>query len=817
MTELGRQSFEQYRQRQDVEVSPTEPLALENLLKQLQDELIEKEQCLLETQQALQQEQDKNSQLARLLAESEANLQTVALQQVPGWSKVTKSSYPSLADVLVGTAHTQTRLKICIVTQDILGPVRNGGIGTAYYYAANFLRDCGHDITIFYSLGNFCETGMIEDWVQFYAAKGITFIPAEDPKIPSMPGALGRFMSVSRKVYEYLKRQSFDIVHASEWRGNVFYALLAKKLGLAFANTTFCIKTSSPTLWSTIGNHNFVKEPQDLLRSYIERKSVEWGDFIISPSHHMLHWMEHHGYDLPKGRCYVQPNIMPISESQTFQNRQPATCLRKVKELVFFGRLESRKGLKIFCQALTKLEKDGGVGCKVIFLGKLNLGNFDAESYLKSQAQHWSFPWEIITDYDALQALEYLKSGDRLAVVPSLLDNSPFTIYECLAERIPFICSDRGGTAELIHEIDRRQVVISVHPTKLAKQLRQIIARGTIIARPSFDFQQNLETWAQWHLAIKTHPPVKKEKNSHLLGVSFQTKYPLVSICVAHFNRPKELSQAIASIEQQTYANYEVILVDDGSDDPEAIAYLNALEDPFAERGWKIVRQENLYLGAVRNTGVRHAKGEYVLLMDDDNCAKPHELEVFVQAAQHSGADILTCFADLFEGEETPDPSLVKERMTPIGDCLSYGLFANCYGDSNSLIKRNVFEKIGGFTEDYGVGLDDQDFFSRAILHGAQLFVIPEALYWYRISKTRLRSLHTDANAGSWRVFRAYMENIPWVAHDIFRLSVGLFKHYEQTRSQVLNLRNLLNQTQHNLKKIQRLMSDTNPSESLKE
>jgi O-antigen biosynthesis protein len=779
-----------------------------NLFQQLRVELAKKDALLQEMQNALQVEQHKNANLTQLLADSEARSQSIPFKQVVPLKAAIESRYPPLTEAVGGRVFPQKRLKICIVTQDIIGPVRNGGIGTAYYYAANFLRDCGHDVTIFYSLGDFCETGTIEDWVQFYAAKGITFIPAEDPKIPSMPGVLGRFMSIPRKVYEYLKRQSFDIVHASEWRGNVFYALLAKKLGLAFANTTFCIKTSSPTLWSTIGNHNFVREPQDLLRSYIERKSVEWGDFVISPSHHMLHWMEHHGYNLPKDRCYVQPNIMPISESQTLQNRQPATFLRQVKELVFFGRLESRKGLKIFCQALTKLEKDGGVGCKVVFLGKLNLGNFDAESYLKTQATNWSFPWEIITDYDALQALEYLKTGDRLAVVPSLLDNSPFTIYECLAERIPFICSERGGTAELIHEIDRRQVVISVHPTKLAQQLRQIIARGTIIARPSFDFKQNLEIWAQWHLSIGTHPDIEKNKNSHLLNVSSQTKHPLVSICLAHFNRPKELSQAIASIERQTYANYEVILVDDGSDDPEAIAYLNALEDPFAEWGWKIVRQENLYLGAVRNTGVRHAKGEYVLLMDDDNCAKPHELEVFVQAAQHSGADILTCFADLFEGEETPQPSLVQERMTPIGDCLSYGLFANCYGDSNSLIKREFFEKIGGFTEDYGVGLDDQEFFSRAILHGAKLFVIPEALYWYRISKTRLRSLHTDANAGSWRVFRAYMENVPWVAHDLFRLSVGLFKHYEQTRSQVLNLRNLLNQTQSNFKKIQSLLPE---------
>lgn len=789
--------------------------------KELQEQelLLKLKLELVQTKQQLIQEQQLNSELKSKLVEFESQLtgfephnQPFTLKQVPSWAEITQNHYPSFADDLVDAPCPQQKLKICIVTQDIFGPIRNGGIGTAFYYAANFLRDCGHDVTILYSLGNYCETGTIEEWIDYYAQRNIKFVPAPEPQIPSAPGSVARSMLVARRVYEYLKTQTFDLVHVSEWRGNGFYALLAKKLGIAFANTTFCIKTSSPSLWGKMGNNALIDNPQDLLRSYIERKSVEWGDIIIAPSRHMLGWMERHGYELPKEKCYVQPNIMLVSDSIANQDFKQQGYLNQVQELVFFGRLEPRKGIQIFCKALTKLAQEGGINCKVTFLGKFNPQNFDAQAYIQAQAQNWSFPWEMITDYNALQAMEYLKTNNRLAVVPSLLDNSPFTIYECLSERIPFICSDRGGTPELVHPEDHAQVVLPAHPTKLAKRLRTILNQGVIVARPAFDFQDNLHNWAQWHLAIGHNPNLRLEGSGiaqNLLTLPIKkNEKPLVSVCVAHFNRPQELSQAIESLKHQTYENYEVIVVDDGSEKPEAIAYLDSLEADFADRGWRIVRQENLYLGAVRNTSARNARGEYLMFMDDDNCAKPHEIETFVAAANYTNADVLTCFADVFAGTEAPQPDSAKYRLTPTGDCVSYGMLENCYGDSNCLVKRSFFDQIGGFTEDYGVGKDDMEFFSRAVLKGGKLLVIPESLYWYRASQTRLRHLHFDLNAGSWRVFRPYLDNLPWASHDLLRLVMGLFKTYSQTRGKVANLKNLSEQTQQNLQRLSKLIEN---------
>ena len=68
-------------------------------------------------------------------------------------------------------------LDICIATCDIVGPIRNGGIGTAYYQMALALARAGHRVTVLYALGEFCEQRTIAHWEAEYARQRITFVP----------------------------------------------------------------------------------------------------------------------------------------------------------------------------------------------------------------------------------------------------------------------------------------------------------------------------------------------------------------------------------------------------------------------------------------------------------------------------------------------------------------------------------------------------------------------------------------------------------------------------------------------------------------
>ncbi|SPJ15766.1 hypothetical protein SBDP2_500009 [Syntrophobacter sp. SbD2] len=217
-----------------------------------------------------------------------------------------------------------------------------------------------------------------------------------------------------------------------------------------------------------------------------------------------------------------------------------------------------------------------------------------------------------------------------------------------------------------------------------------------------------------------------------------------------------------------------MLLVDDGSDQPEALAFLDRLEPEFQSRGWRIIRQENSYLGAARNTGARHAHGEYLLFMDDDDYAEPHEISTFVRVAGYCGADILTCVAKLFSGNAAPSSySQVPDNvLLPLGAAADVGAVKNCFGGANALVRRSTFEKLGGFTEDYGVGYEDHEFFARAVLKGARLEVVPEELFWYRRQqRSMIQTTHPAANV--FRSARPYLEALSPDLRGIARLLQG--------------------------------------------
>ncbi|HEY9508952.1 MAG TPA: glycosyltransferase [Verrucomicrobiae bacterium] len=184
---------------------------------------------------------------------------------------------------------------------------------------------------------------------------------------------------------------------------------------------------------------------------------------------------------------------------------------------------------------------------------------------------------------------------------------------------------------------------------------------------------------------------------------------------------------------------------------------------------------ENRYPGAARNTAARVALGEYIMFMDDDNCAKPHELSTFVKVAQRTGAEILTCCLDTFSGAAAPHANLKpRSRWLFLGDDAATGAFRNCFGDTNSLIRRDVFHKIGGFHEEWGVGHEDWEFFAKAVLLGCKLEVVPEALAWYRLnvneqSVNRKTPLHKNHMVN----IRPYTEIVPPALRNLIYLAQG--------------------------------------------
>jgi glycosyltransferase involved in cell wall biosynthesis len=450
-------------------------------------------------------------------------------------------------------------------------------------------------------------------------------------------------------------------------------------------------------------------------------------------------------------------------------------------ELVFFGRLETRKGLDIFLRAISNFKNSQNNNIsKITFLGKsINLGKTTSIQHIKTKTKNINIPIQIITDYDRTRADDYIKKQNILVVMPSLVENSPYTVYECLVGGVNFIASSIGGIPELIPQENHSEILFEPNPIDLYSKIIYRLAKLKVATRL---VSTALEIEEKWIAEFNDGTKAKTiELNEH--------KSPFVSICLVHHDRPHLLQQAISSLTTQTYNNFEVILVDDGSTEIESIRYLELLEKDFSSRGWKIIRSSNNYLGAARNLATRHAKGEYFIFMDDDNVAKPDEIESFVKAAINSNSDILTTPSDLIFGDEFPAPfRKMTDCWLPLGADLNVASFSNCFGDANAMIRAETFKKIGGFTEDYGLGHEDWEFFAKATLSGFKLMVIPEPLFWYRVAKTgMLLSGNTDRN--NYRSYRPFTESNS-TARYAMGLIPGYIKKISQLEKEIALLRN---------------------------
>ncbi|HUN99228.1 MAG TPA: glycosyltransferase [Bradyrhizobium sp.] len=647
--------------------------------------------------------------------------------------------YAPLPNPTLSTSARKPR--ICIATWEIEGPSRNGGIGTAYLSLAEASRRAGHEVTVLYLLGSFCANGNIIDWAdKFRDQKGITLVPLPLPPTPRIHAAWAS--SVSYHAYNWLKEaaENFDIVHFPECQGIGFYSMLAKRQGIAFQNCTFVISTHGPTFWVKESSQDFLNNLGELEIDHLERVSVAAADHLTSPSRYLLGWIRSKGWALPPS-VYIAPYILP--ENITHDDRQSVTVHRGIREFVFFGRLELRKGLKLFCDAVDELSlryPDGGF--EVTFLGKETL-MFGRSSigYLSDRSRRWTMPWHVIANRGQAGAMAYLKKPGRMAVISSLVDNYPNTVLECIGGGVPFIAAAVGGIPEIIAAEDHANVCFSPDADALAARLERVLEQGAYTARPAQRLGATEESWVNWHQSLlDTAPPEPTQANG---------EQPLVSLCFPYDVRKGMHEATLATLLRQTYRNLEILLVECGG---AAEADESALEVP---PGCRKLRRVSIDMGAARNAALAAARGGYVMFVDDNTLLEnPDAISIFIAVAARTGADIVTSTISFYLGSS--DNRIEHSRRPFLGGDAATGAFVNSFGSSNALMRREIFTRIGGFSPGSATTLDDWEIFSKAVLAGLAIETIPEPLIWYREDEEADAQVHSYANAI--RSIRPYTE-----------------------------------------------------------
>jgi GT2 family glycosyltransferase len=204
---------------------------------------------------------------------------------------------------------------------------------------------------------------------------------------------------------------------------------------------------------------------------------------------------------------------------------------------------------------------------------------------------------------------------------------------------------------------------------------------------------------------------------------------PLVSIITPVFNTPVDwLGEAVDSVLAQVYENWELILIDDGSTLPGTLELLADLRQ--RDRRIVVVKRESTGgISAASNTGLGHARGEWISLLDHDDLLEPDALFEVVKYLQ-GNREIDLVFSD---EDKITEEGLAAPQFKP--DWSPDFLLSYNYLCHFTTLRREVVEKAGGFRPEFD-GAQDYDLFLRVIELTKRIHHLPRILYHWRRSET---------------------------------------------------------------------------------
>lgn len=561
--------------------------------------------------------------------------------------------------------------RVCVISPEIVGPHKNGGIGTHSYYLSLFLsRELQQEVTFLY-------TGDIElhdeaYWREaFQRDYGIEFVWM--PRAPtgghSDSGEPTYFARTSSLVYEWLREREFAVCHFQEMLGNGFRSFQAKRLGLAFAETVLTCTVHSSWDWINQAMQTFPQHGRTELESKcMERYSVEHCDVLLSPSQYMLEW--------------VAANRIPVRASQhvlpyLFDPELKAVGCRPVdRHLIFFGRLEVRKGILVFLDALRKLANSpGGPGgldgpIRVTFLGKPGYtpdGDGARSIEIARPEVSGLFSLQTVTDLGHQQAMEFLSANnDALVVCPSLVDNSPYAIIECIQLGLNIIAGRSGGIPELFEGGDR---LFEPTADALAAMLRSGLANRIPPLAKRYGSDRSRELWTAF--SAQTLPSLRRAAQARAESPA----RPVQVLLVAGVSG-SDLQASLASLALQTWRGFSVTVTCTG--DRGAGADVGRY---CTERGWSVV---------VGDAAAIPAGGADALLVVVRSGAQlePDAILRLALCMEYSGADALACRGRVTGCGASPEP----QPFEPLGACSEGGILFNAFGEGVFIVRSGLFE-----------------------------------------------------------------------------------------------------------------------------
>jgi len=204
------------------------------------------------------------------------------------------------------------------------------------------------------------------------------------------------------------------------------------------------------------------------------------------------------------------------------------------------------------------------------------------------------------------------------------------------------------------------------------------------------------------------------------------SNHPKVSVVIPCYNDKDYIQEAVHSVLNQTFQDFEIIIVDDGSNEATKEVLANIKNEKV-----QIITQRNQGSSRARNNGIKAASAPYILILDGDDTVDALFLEkaVAILDVNHIlGA--VSSYCNLF----IKNHQVVQKHLPKGGGIVNF-LFDN-NSVSFALIRKKCWEEIGGYDEQMKNGFEDWEFWIAMTKRDWNIYIIPEFLFNYRQKKS---------------------------------------------------------------------------------
>ena len=541
-----------------------------------------------------------------------------------------------------------------LVTSEYEGIFRNGGVGTHYRTLSEQLTADGWYVILLltHSADNVVGEGRLA-WVKQ------VFLTRQVEQLLSL-GPLHR-ATLSNRGQNAYDDESFRCllfaqavadcfrgvpvyVEFPDMMGAAYQVIHAKRAGLLGANCVIGLTMHSGHEWvfEANGKHGH-ENPSGMWRAaYYESFSFESADLVFYPSRFLRGKVE--GYGWGTGHAVHMPYFVPVLDGGGARREDlPAVEVGRIP-VVFFGRLEERKGLCTFVEALQSLGPEVCQGLHVLFVGKVvplysaPLRHLDSRQYLEG-ALGREVTFSIVADLYSEEALRYVGGlKNPVVCLTSPQENFPNSALEMGQLAVNLVVSDTGGFRETLELVQRAAGVYwfePKNPRALAGAIARAIADG--LEEPQVMDRQEVRRLNEALLTRKLQHI--HEAFARAPGVA--AGQPRVTVGVIWDDQHTALIECLGSLEGQSYGDFEVIILDNACTTRPARDTFEQARALFPQ--YRFVRSRALSAGAARNHLVELAEGAFFLGLDPDGILLPFAIEQFVKAARQSAAVLVAC------------------------------------------------------------------------------------------------------------------------------------------------------------------------------